>query len=247
MNLPGRLRLSTLGDMLGVLHRAGASGILELIEQDGSLSGRTHRVFLDGGLIDGVESRLATPKLGEILLREGLLGLEGVRILLRKLVEQPGKQAGQILLDERLVDSSLLDASLRAQLKARLEALFKLRDALVRFHVRRPPRRASRSPEGEARRATLLTPREFLHGRPRARTGRLEPRRSEPTVDALEHAAYVMLGLAPGADAEAVRRAFRKLAALHHPDRHPTATPAEKTLLAHRFAQITAAYHRLSS
>ena len=241
MNLPGRLRLSTLGDMLGMLHRAGASGVLELIEQDGSLSGKTHRVFLDGGLIDGVESRAATPKLGEILLREGLIGLEGVRILLRKLVEQPGKKAGQILIDERLVDSSLLEASLRAQLKARLETLFRLRDALVRFHVRRPPR---------GRRASLLTPREFLHGRPRSRTGRPEPRRTEPAVDAvdaLRRAAYVLLGLAPGADAEAVRRAFRKLAALHHPDRHPTATPAEKALLAQRFAQITAAYHRLSS
>jgi DnaJ-domain-containing protein 1 len=238
MNLPGRLRLSTLGDMLGVLHRAGASGVLELIEQDGSIAGRTHRVFLDSGLIDGVESRLATPKLGEILLREGLLGLEGVRLLLRKLVEQPGKKAGQILIDERLVDSSLLEASLRAQLKARLDALFSLRDALVRFHVRRPPR---------GRRSSILTPREFLHGRPRARTGRPEPRRSEPTFDALERAAYVLLGLEPGADAEAVRRAFRKLAALHHPDRHPSATPAEKALLAQRFAQITAAYHRLSS
>ncbi len=237
MNLPGRLKLSTLGDMLGVLHRAGASGVLELIEQDGSLAGRTHRVYLDGGLIDGVESRLAAPKLGEILLREGLIGLEGVRILLRKLVEQPGKKAGQILLDERLVDSSLLDASLRAQLRARLEALFKLRDALVRFHVRRPPR---------GRRGSLLTPREFLHGRPRARTGRPEPRRLEPPSDAPERASYAILGLAPGADAEAVRRAFRKLAALHHPDRHPSATPAEKALLAQRFAQITAAYHRLS-
>jgi DnaJ-domain-containing protein 1 len=237
MNLPGRLKLSTLGDMLGVLHRAGASGVLELIEQDGSVAGRTHRVYLDGGLIDGVESRFAVPKLGEIMLREGLLGLEGVRLLLRKLIEQPGKKAGQILLDERLVNSSLLEASLRAQLKARLEALFKLRDALVRFHVRRPPR---------GRRASLLSPREFLHGRPRARTGRPEPRRSEPSVDAPQRASYEILGLSPGADTEAVRRAFRKLAALHHPDRHPGATPAEKAILAQRFSQITAAYHRLS-
>jgi DnaJ-domain-containing protein 1 len=239
MNLPGRLKLSTLGDMLGVLHRAGASGVLELIEQDGSTAGRTHRVYLDGGLIDGVESRLATPKLGEILLREGLIGLEGVRLLLRKLIEQPGKKAGQILLDERLVDSSLLEASLRAQLRARLEALFKLRDAFVRFHVRRPP---------GGRRASLLTPREFLHGRPRARAARPpEPRASEGSSDALRRSAYIILGLRPGADAQAVRRAFRKLAALHHPDRHPGATAAEKALLAQRFSQITAAYHRLSS
>jgi DnaJ-domain-containing protein 1 len=237
MNLPGRLRLSTLGDVLGVLHRAGASGVLELIEDQGSVAGRTHRVYLDKGLIDGIESRLAAPKLGEILLREGLIGLEGVRLLLRKLIEQPSKKAGEILVDERLVDSGLLEASLRAQLRARLEALYKLRDALIRFHVRRPPR---------GRRGSLLTPREFLHGRPRARTGRPEPRRFAPPVDARARASYAILGLSPGADADAVRRAFRKLAALHHPDRHPGASDAEKALLAQRFSQITAAYHHLS-
>lgn len=248
MNLPGRLKLSTLGDMLGTLHRAGASGVLELIESEGSTAGRVHRVYLDGGLIDGVESRLNTPKLGEILLREGLIGLEGIRLLLRRLIEQPGKKAGEILLDERLVDSSLLEASLRAQLKARLDALFKLRDAHVRFHVRRPPR---------ARRASLLTPRDFLHGRPRARAARAYDARAReakareasssfaPSFDGQRRSAYVVLGLQPGASAEAVRQAFRKLAALHHPDRHPGATPAQKAILAQRFSQISAAYHCL--
>src|SRR5260221_423910 len=35
MHLPGRLRTTTLGDLLGALHRAGATGTLELAELRG--------------------------------------------------------------------------------------------------------------------------------------------------------------------------------------------------------------------
>ena len=46
MNLPGRLTLATLGDLLGTLHRAEASGVLELVEAKGACAGRSHRVYL---------------------------------------------------------------------------------------------------------------------------------------------------------------------------------------------------------
>lgn len=239
MNLPGRLKLTTLGDLLGELHRARASGVLELTEQDGVTAGRCHRIYLDAGLVDGVESSLPTPKLGELLVREGFLTLDGVRTLLRRLVEQPHQRAGQILLSERLLDQGLLQAALRAQLRAKLDALFKLQDARVRFHVRRPR---------DQERPTPLTPREFLFGRPRARGrgARSAAQLSPPSLDAARRAAYRELGLEPGADAETLRRTFRKLAASHHPDRYPSASSREKELIAQRFSRISEAYHRLA-
>ncbi|HEV8245945.1 MAG TPA: J domain-containing protein [Polyangiaceae bacterium] len=242
MNLPGRLKLTTLGDLLGLLHRDSASGVLELIEQEGTMAGRRHRVYLDAGLIDAVDTTLTSPKLGELLVREGLLTLEGVRTLLRRLLEQPQKKAGQILLDERLLSTALLERALRLQLRTRLDPLFRLGDALVRFHVRRP-RGGGAAPEGP------LTPREFLHGRPRARARGSSRQAGASTqtqsTEAVRRAAYRELGLEPNADSELVRRAFRRLAALHHPDRHPGASSTEKVALVQKFSRITAAYHRI--
>ena len=242
MNLPGRLKLTTLGDLLGDLHRAKASGVLELFELDGFNAGRCHRIFLDAGLVDGVDSSLPSPRLGELLVREGFLTLDGVRTLLRRLVEEPDKKAGQILLSERLLDTGLLQAALRAQLRSKLDGLFRLPDARVRFHVRRPR---------DSERPSPLTPREFLFGRPRARArsqARSERRPPElsPSADAQQRAAYRELGLEPGTDAETLRRTFRKLAASHHPDRYPRASSREKELLAQRFSRISEAYHRLA-
>ncbi len=240
MNLPGRLKLTTLGDLLGDLHRAKASGVLELFEIEGAAAGRCHRIFLDAGLVDGVESALPGPKLGELLVREGFLTLEGVRTLLRRLVEEPDKKAGQILLSERLLDSGLLQAALRAQLRSKLDALFRLPDARLRFHVRRPRTEPQPPP---------LTPREFLFGRPRARMRSQQksaPPAELPSADALRRAAYRELGLDPGTDGDTLRRTFRKLAASHHPDRYPRASSREKELIAQRFSRISEAYHRLA-
>src|SRR5689334_11210166 len=140
MNLPGRLTRTTLGDLLGMLHRAGASGVLELVEPSGSRAGKSHRVFLSGGLVDDVETDPEHPPLGELLAREGALDRDGLTTLLRRLVEAPERRAGEILIAERLANEALVSAALRWQLRSRLETVFRLSDGLVRFHVRRKPR-----------------------------------------------------------------------------------------------------------
>jgi hypothetical protein len=248
MQLPGRLRLTTLGDLLGELHRACASGVLELVEVDGARSGRSHRVYFDSGLVEGVDTSLNHPRLGEILARDGLLSMSALARVARRLVEQPGKRVGEILVEEGLGTADLVAAALRLQQKSRLDALYGLSEALIRFHVPRP--RAGFRP-------TPLSPREFLHGRPRART-RLRSRvaerftfRSEarppapPLSEDKQLAAYRTLGLPPGASAREVRSAFRKLAAERHPDRFPLASSAEKARHLTHFATLSAAYHAL--
>jgi len=248
MQLPGRLRLTTLGDLLGALHRARASGTLELVEVEGARAGRSHRVFFEAGLIDDVDTSLGHPRLGEILARDGLLSMAALARIARRVTEQPGKQVGRILVEEGLGSEDAVAGALRRQRMSRLEALYGLGEALIRFHVPRPRPGARHSP---------LTPREFLHGRPRARadfSARVAERfnarygaRSEPprAVDTPRQAAYRRLGLTGPASARDVQRAFRKLAAEQHPDRFPNASPAEKAQLLSRFAQLSAAYHLL--
>ena len=60
---------------------------------------------------------------------------------------------------------------------------------------------------------------------------------------------YVVLGVAPGADRETVRRAYLALVKRHHPDRHyAEGTPAEFIRVADlRMAEINAAYRTIMS
>lgn len=239
MNLPGRLTRTTLGDLLGRLHREGASGILELVESSGSTAGKSHRVFFTAGLVDDVETDAAHPPLGELLVREGALDRGALATLLRRLVLEPTRRAGEILVTERLANEALVGAALRWQLRARLDALFRLSDGQVRFHVRRGRERS--------RLSTVLTPRDFLHGRRRARADGGSSATGMLREEAEKEAAYRVLGLEPGADAASVRQAYRRLAAEHHPDRHPGASVEELRALVQRFTRLTAAYQTVST
>jgi DnaJ-domain-containing protein 1 len=57
--------------------------------------------------------------------------------------------------------------------------------------------------------------------------------------------AYALLEIAESADAEEVKRAYRRLARALHPDVHPNASPEELRELERRFAAVSAAYRRL--
>ena len=240
MNLPGRLKRSTLGDLLGSLHREQASGVLELVEASGVSSGRKHHVYLSDGFVDGVHTELEAPRLGEVLHEQGLIDRFTFAALLRRLANERHRRAGEILVGERLATPASVGAALRFQLRARLDALFLLEDAFVRFHVRRPG--------GPGFSIPPLTAEEFLHGRPRARARTVSASAARGTANdggVGRDEAYRTLGLEPGADATAVRRAFRRLAAEHHPDRHPRASSGQIASLVQRLSRITRAYHVL--
>jgi hypothetical protein len=96
LELPGRLERSTLGDVLGALHRSGATGALRLDEAgpDGS---RQHVIHLRDGLIVDIESRSPSaapcPERLERQQRleqlEALFGLTSARLSFRVMGTRP--------------------------------------------------------------------------------------------------------------------------------------------------------------
>lgn len=249
MRLPGRLRTTTLGDIFGLLYRERATGTLELIEETGFTAGRRHRIDFEGGLLARVESTLPCHPIGEILRREGVIDEPTLRRVASRCWQAPGKRIGELFLEERVVSAPVLMSALRYQLRLRVDALFTLPDARLCFHVPRP-----RPPEAPGQ--IPLSAREFLHGRQRARGGVSgSPRRAAPAEgrcvesarpwDPARCRALSALGLDGSPDADTVRRAFRRLAAEHHPDRFPHASADERSFRMRRFAELSAAYHAL--
>jgi hypothetical protein len=256
MILPGRLSLAPLGDVLGALHRARVHGVLELVERvppsGGAHPGRRHHVHLALGLVARVESALPVPPLGEWLAgREGAPRDARAR-LGRALALDATRLAGELAVELGLASPADVALALRAQLRARLDALFSLPDATVRFHVARPALRA---------RGPVLLPSDFLHGRPRARDVQASPRagaaaprreaqgtaRARPEPRGREHAlsrssALGLLGLTGDPTPDEVRRAFRRRASEVHPDRAVGEQGADRT---RALAALSAAYHTL--
>jgi DnaJ-domain-containing protein 1 len=238
MQLPGNLRSTTLGDLLGALHRSGCSGTLELVEDQGAAAGRQHRVHLAQGLVERVETELPVARLGEILMHEGFVTRALIERMAVETRRTPSRPLGQLLVRECAITRDVLSAALRYQLRRRLDTLFALKSACVRFRVPRP------DPSGKGE--IPLSPREFLHGRARHQR-RLPnpPPRSAPRVDRERQKALETLGVAATATPQAIRHAFRIQALKVHPDRHPSASPPERQWLLQRFAELSAAYHLL--
>jgi hypothetical protein len=244
MQLPGRLRSTTLGDLLGALHRGRATGTLELVED----RGRTHRVHLADGLVVAVELDGAGASLAEVLRKERAVDDDTLRrSLLRAMASR--RLHGEVLVREFALSPNVIGRALRRQVQARLGALDQIADARVVFRVTvRPPR--------ESLTDAPLGPTEFLSGRRRARdraspatpdcpVGIASDAGARPAWPALDPSAWRVLGLSPGAPEDDIKRAFRRLVRSYHPDMHPGATAQERRALEERFAEVTAAYRKL--
>jgi hypothetical protein len=243
MDLPGRLRATTLGDLLGALHRARVNGTLELAED----RGRTHRVHLARGLVAAVELDAASPSLAEILRNYKVADDDLLRrSLLRAMASQ--RLHGEVLVDDFRLSPEVVGNALRRQVLARLAVIDQLVDARISFRVAvRVPRGAltgrvsatSNRPAWDP----PLAPHEFLHGRRRHRErgSCTPPAPPESPVSS----SWQVLGLPPGAQLDEIKRAYRRLARAVHPDLHPGASDEERRALQARFVEITDAYRAL--
>lgn len=207
MLLPARLENTTLGDLLGALHRGRSYGVLELTELPSCFR---HEVLLWDGYVVGVNVSRGCVTLGEVLCRRSgnpLLG-DAVRRALMRLAD--GRPLGERLLAAGVISRAQLNAALLDLYCERLSFIERLPRACVRF---RPLRET----------ATVdlcLGPEEFLHGRRRRREAAVRvPRATASTVETTLAADYRMLGLAPGAPLAVVKQAYRAAVRRCHPDR----------------------------
>jgi hypothetical protein len=224
-----------LGDLLGTIHRASATGTLEITENHG----RVHRIHVVRGLVTAVDLDAASASLAEILRREDAVDEDTIRrSLLRALASR--RLHGEVLVRDFKLSPDVVGRALRQQLVLRLHVLDRLVDAQICFRVTmRPPRGAL--VDGP------LGPRDFLHGRRRARERFFSqsPAPSAAANDAKRAAAWRTLGLTPGSDEGEIKRAYRRLVRSYHPDLHPSASDEERRRLEERFAAVTAAYQVL--
>lgn len=96
LELPGRLERSTLGDVLGALHRSGATGALR-IDESGPSGSRQHVIYLRDGLIADVESgtgpaplhRQEAPRRQCLEQLEALFDLQRARLSFRVMGPRP--------------------------------------------------------------------------------------------------------------------------------------------------------------
>jgi len=236
VRISGHLSETTLGDVLGTLYRARVTGLVRITER----SGAKHGIYLSRGEVIAVDTPARVPRLGEILRQRGLLDGTAQRALgLRIAAVARSRRVGELLVDECRISPDVVGAALRQQLRARLEAVFAVRDAQISFHV------VFTKPENPA---PPLSAREYLSGRPRARdAGREGPARVAPRIaqGGQRSRALEMLGLDEDASLSDVTRAFREMARELHPDRHLETSEAERRAMEQRFAALSAAYHTL--
>lgn len=259
MHLPRRLSASTLGDLLGTLYRGHTTGVLELRESAYVLgpgaSGRVHRIHLYSGAVSGIETPLSAHPLGEMLQHQGLLPPFALERLLSKIERGDPRMSGVILIEEGLLPKELVRRGLHRQLREKIDIIYALSDAEVRFYTARPL-------SDTARRLGQLEPSVFLYGRPRARdrikasgqrtahkTAHQEetppPASGVRCIDESKRRAYKTLGLSEDADIPTIRKTFRRMAIALHPDRFIHAGDEIRAHTTARFAEVSAAYHLL--
>lgn len=228
MLLPSRLSATTLGDVLGALHRERVTGTLELEREFGA----TPRVHLWEGLVAFIEAP-AGRRLGDIL-RESAASVPGFSVALERCALGASvRPLGRRLLEEQLVTADAMEDALRVQTRERLEWLFTLKEARLRFRVGYRPDQN-----------TALSAGEFLHGRQRRRpaAGRWS---TAGGGDTQQNAAWQLLGVPPNSEREQIRAAFRRRALALHPDRHGQADERERKRLNDEFVRLSDAYRSL--
>lgn len=235
MNIPTRLRETTLGDVLATLHREGASGVLELVEPT-----RRHAVHLRKGEVRAVECALATMRFGDVAVASGVVPREVIETFWFN--DRPsGQRIGQCLVGRRLMTPLQRDHLLDTQRLQRLKMLYRLPDAMLRFHPAAP------LPDGAAEQ-TPLRPREVFHNTPRARDSAPPP----PVTQAAEERdprrrrALEALGLPMSASMDDVRARYKRLLLELHPDRAHPMDDRDRASRMTRLLRVMESYQLLS-
>jgi len=225
VELPGTLERSTLGDVLGALHRDRVTGTLLLEESSAGLSHR-HLIAWRDGLIHHVETTRR---------RRPGASPAGRRRAAESWTEDDARRSDLLERLEALFELGRARLSFRVMGPRLPEAARPLGPREFLYG-----RRRSRDVPDSGPRCTSTSqePSRSAPGSPGAA-------RPAPVPDSPRAHALRTLGLDGEPGLDAVRAAFRQLARRWHPDRHPGANELTRALLCRRFAQITGAYEAL--
>jgi hypothetical protein len=196
--------------------------------------GAAHQVALAGWVRSHLEAQLDSA-LADHVVRE----LAGRRLALRaELAPEPLDDADRRMLAALAVPRRLDDIwSLARTPRFRLLALVHFLGAVGAL-VADPAveRTAGRAP-GNAPHQASPQAAQAAH--------QASPYHPHPAIDPRRRAALLLLGVDAGADADTVKRAYRRLARALHPDLQPDADDQRRRTLERRFAEVTAAYEAL--
>ena len=201
LNLPSCLSQSTLGDVLGGLHRQRLSGVLQVIVGE-----HTHEIELQNGLLVRVTLAHDSKCLGAALrsrVPDADQFERGLGVALARSKDE--RPLGERLLATRVASTRSVREALQELHQSRLNRLFSVSHARLRFRIIHRPTVSG----------LVWGPALFLHHRRRYRD-RAKP---VPHLSAELQHAFRTLGLKPGVGLASVKAAFRRFAAEVHPDK----------------------------
>ena len=238
----GRLEETTVGDLVAQIYRRGATGTLVIEAHT-----RQHRVLFRRGYLKSIKLEGHFQPLGDRLLAAGAITREHHRRSVEALAAGSSLQ-GETLVRLGAISAERLRLELESQARERIEYLVGCSSGRWRFEDGAP---------GDP--GLLLHPLNLVRGTPRRRGGgRVRPsaaagrpspaepgRYSLRGIGTTQRSAHVILGVAPDASPDVVRREYRRLALELHPDRHPGLDEAARRRLEAKFTEVTAAYEAL--
>jgi hypothetical protein len=222
MLVPSHLRDTTLGDVLAVLHRNFASGVLEI---DDTRS--RHAIHVRRGLVCAVEVSNPSLRFGGVAVTYKACDPQVIEHLAQTEAVRP------LRLGQRLVMAGILsvrdrDDVLHTQRIKRLERLFYVEDAELRFEDVRalPPGSAELAP---------MSARDVFFGRRRHRDG----------ASLMRIHALGVLGLNANATITEVRERYRERVAMLHPDHTGHLDQATREAMLRELRAVIEAYRAL--
>lgn len=148
----GELAETPLPEMLAVIHRNRVPGVLEA-----QLGDFTKRVSIINGDIIFASSNNRAESLGDILLAAGRISVDQFRASVLKLLEQPGKRHGQVLVEMGLLTEAEMRAAVLEQVQRIVWSLFDFVEGLITFTL-------GEDRTDEVYKLRIPTPRAILHG-----------------------------------------------------------------------------------
>jgi tetratricopeptide (TPR) repeat protein len=119
MAIKGSLKEASLADVCQLLHMSQKTGCLSVTDQS-----RFGQIYFDQGRITYARILNRRDRLGDLLVRDGVLSPEALRAVLDRQTAEPHRRLGELLVDEGLLERAMLERYIRFQIQEAVYSLF---------------------------------------------------------------------------------------------------------------------------